>query len=221
MYSYGVSYAVASLSCSIGPFLAVTGAGLRAGSVVTGVSVYLAYTAGLAMVVGVLAIAAAMASLATANRLRRILPFVNRISGALLLLIGLYVAYYARYELRLLTMNANPRDAVIAAAGRLQGMLAGWVHQHGIWPWAAALLGLAVLVAGSAWRRRARRQSARTGGGYLIQPRRRPHRSRTRKNSTATAKPIKNKFSIWPTWFPRSIASRNMTEKTPTPCQLR
>lgn len=157
MYSYGVSYAVASLSCTIGPFLAVTGAGLRAGSVVTGVSVYLAYVAGLTLVVGVLATAAAMASSATADRLRRILPYVNRISGALLLLVGLYVAYYASYEVRLFSMNANPQDAVIAGAGRVQGALAGWVHEHGIWPWVAALPALAALGKARALRRRARR----------------------------------------------------------------
>ncbi|MBV8786227.1 MAG: cytochrome c biogenesis protein CcdA [Mycobacterium sp.] len=161
MYGYGISYAIASLSCTIGPFLAVTGAALRAGSVVTGVSVYLAYIAGLTLVVGVLAIAAAMASSALvsgcADRLRRILPFVNRISGALLLLVGVYVAYYAGYELRLFTMNASPQDAVIAAAGRLQGALAGWVHQHGIWPWVAALLVLVAVAGAGAWRRRARR----------------------------------------------------------------
>ena len=161
MYSYGVSYAIASLSCTIGPFLAVTGAGLRAGSIVTGVSVYLAYITGLTLVVGVLAVAAAMASSALlsgwADRLRRILPFVNRISGGLLVLVGLYVAYYGGYELRLFTMNASPQDAVIAAAGRLQGALAGWVHQHGIWPWAAALLALAAVAGAGAWRRRVRR----------------------------------------------------------------
>jgi cytochrome c biogenesis protein CcdA len=157
MYGYGVSYAIASLSCTIGPFLAVTAAGLRGRSVVTGVAVYLAYIAGLTLVVGVLAIAAATASSAVTERLRRILPFVNRISGALLVLVGLYVAYYGNYELRLFTTNASPQDAVITAAGRLQGTLAGWVHQHGSWPWVAALLGLAVVVFGSAWYRRTHR----------------------------------------------------------------
>ncbi|CKZ06260.1 integral membrane protein [Mycobacterium tuberculosis] len=53
MYGYGISYAVASLSCTIGPFLAVTGAGLRGGSVVGSVAIYLAYVAGLTLVVGV------------------------------------------------------------------------------------------------------------------------------------------------------------------------
>jgi cytochrome c biogenesis protein CcdA len=158
MYGYGVSYAIASLSCTVGPFLAVTAAGFRSGSVLTGVAIYLAYVAGLTLVVGVLAIAAATASSALADRLRRILPFVNRISGALLVLVGLYVAYYGLYELRLFnSTRANPSDALITAAGRLQGVLAGWVHQHGAWPWAVALAVLTIGALAGAWYRRARR----------------------------------------------------------------
>jgi cytochrome c biogenesis protein CcdA len=158
MFGYGVSYAIASLSCTIGPFLAVTAAGLRSGSVLTGVSIYLAYVTGLTLVVGVLAIAAATASSALADRLRRIVPFVNRISGALLVLVGLYVAYYGSYELRLFSATgANPPDALITAAGRLQGVLAGWVHRHGAWPWAVALVVLTIGAFAGAWYRRARR----------------------------------------------------------------
>jgi cytochrome c biogenesis protein CcdA len=158
MFGYGVSYAIASLSCTIGPFLAVTAAGLRSGSVLTGVSIYLAYVTGLTLVVGVLAIAAATASSALADRLRRIVPFVNRISGALLVLVGLYVAYYGSYELRLFSATgANPPDALITAAGRLQGVLAGWVHRHGAWPWAVALVVLTIGAFAGAWYRRVRR----------------------------------------------------------------
>jgi cytochrome c biogenesis protein CcdA len=157
MYGYGISYAIASLSCTIGPFLAVTAAGFRGGSRLTGVAVYLAYVGGLTLVVGVLAIAAATASSALADRLRRVLPFVNRIGGALLVLVGLYVAYYGAYELRLVDGAANPDDAVIVAAGRLQGALAGWVHQHGVLPWAVALLLLVAVALAGARRRRARR----------------------------------------------------------------
>jgi cytochrome c biogenesis protein CcdA len=157
MYGYGISYAIASLSCTVGPFLAVTAAGLRSKSIVTGVSVYLAYVAGLTLVVGVLAIAAAGASSALVDRLRRVLPFVNRISGALLVLVGLYVGYYGVYELRLFSGKASPEDAVIASAGRLQGALAGWVHQHGVAPWALALVALVAGALGGAWYRRVRR----------------------------------------------------------------
>jgi len=169
-YGYGVSYAIASLSCTVGPFLAVTAAGFKAGfrggSVVGGIAIYLAYIAGLTLIVGVLAIGAATASSALADRLRRALPFVNRISGVLLVLVGLYVGYYGLYEVRLFSAGTsaqvNPQDAVITAAGRLQGALAGWVNQHGAWPWAVALIVLVTGALVSAWYRRVRRRTSTT-----------------------------------------------------------
>jgi cytochrome c biogenesis protein CcdA len=161
MYGYGVSYALASLSCTIGPFLAVTAAGIRGGSVVGSIAIYLAYVAGLTLVVGVLAIAAASASSALADRMRRILPFVNRIGGALLVAVGLYVGYYGIYEMRLFSpmghAHTHPQDSVIAAAGRLQGLLAGWVHEHGAWPWVLAFALVMAVAVAAAWYRRARR----------------------------------------------------------------
>jgi cytochrome c biogenesis protein CcdA len=158
MYGYGVSYALASLSCTVGPFLAVTGAGLRGGSIVGSVAIYLAYIAGLTLVVGVLAVAVATASSALTDRIRRLLPFVSRISGAVLVLVGLYVGYYGLFELRLITgASVNPQDVVITSAGRVQGVLAGWVYQHGVWPWAVALLVLVLGGLAGTWRRRARR----------------------------------------------------------------
>lgn len=144
MYGYGVGYAVASLSCTIGPFLAVTGSSLRAGSVLGVLSVYAAYATGLAIVVGALAVAVALASSALVDRIRRVLPYVNRISGMILAVVGVYVAYYGWFEMRLMDSSGGPDDPVIAMAGRVQRALAGWVYAHGPWPW---LLGLAVLAA--------------------------------------------------------------------------
>lgn len=148
MFGYGVSYAVASLSCTIGPFLAVTGMAFKGGSHVGGALVYVAYAAGFTLVVGALAVAAAAASSAVADRMRRIIPHLNRIGGALLVVVGLYVSYYGVYEVRLFNTNGDPADPVIAAAGRVQGALAGWTHQHGAWPWVVLVAALAaVLVA--------------------------------------------------------------------------
>lgn len=154
MFGYGLSYAIASLSCTVGPFLAVTGMAFKGGSILGGVLVYVAYAGGFTLVVGALAVAAALASSAVADRIRRIIPYLNRISGALLVVIGLYVSYYGLYEVRLFNLGGDPADPVIAAAGRLQGAVAGWVHQHGAWPWVIALVtlsGAALLVA---WRGR-------------------------------------------------------------------
>ncbi len=150
MYGYGVGYAIASLSCTVGPFLAVTGGSLRTGSLMGGVSVYIAYAAGITLVVGALAVGAAVASSALTGRMRRILPYVNRISGVVMILVGLYVAWYGWFELRLFGAGANADDPVIAAAGRVQRTLAGWVYQHGAWPWLIALGAMVVL---AVWRR--------------------------------------------------------------------
>jgi cytochrome c biogenesis protein CcdA len=147
MFGYGVGYAIASLSCTIGPFLAVTGSTLRSGSVGNGVLVYAAYAAGLALVVGVLAVGIALTSTALIDRMRRLLPYVNRISGVVLIAVGLYVGYYGLYEIRLFSANGNPADPIIAAAGVLQGTVAGWVYRTSAWPWVVAL---AVLVAAAA-----------------------------------------------------------------------
>lgn len=156
MFGYGVGYAVASLSCTVGPFLAVTGAGLGGTSVRSRVGIYAAYAGGFALVVGALAIVVALAGTALTDQFRKVLPFVNRVGGVVLILVGLYVAYYGYYEVRLFNADGDPADPVIAAAGRLQGAIAGWVHQHGWWPW---VLVLAVSTAGaSVWTwRRARR----------------------------------------------------------------
>jgi cytochrome c biogenesis protein CcdA len=152
MLGYGVGYAIASLSCTIGPFLAVTGAGVGGTSVWSRVWIYLTYAAGFALIVGALAVAVALAGSALVERMRRILPYVNRIGGAVLVVVGLYVGYYGFYEIRLFTAGGNPADPVIAAAGRLQGAIAGWVHRHGAWPWVVLLAGLLLVALVWAWR---------------------------------------------------------------------
>jgi cytochrome c biogenesis protein CcdA len=155
MFGYGVGYAIASLSCTIGPFLAVTGSSLRRGSTAQGVLVYVAYAAGIALVVGVLAVAVALASSSMVDRMRAILPHINRISGLILVVVGLYVGYYGFYEIRLFTANGSAEDPVVSAAGRIQRALAGWVYTHGAWPWLLAL-GVLIAAAAAVWARRRR-----------------------------------------------------------------
>jgi len=147
MFGYGLAYALASLSCTIGPFLAVTSATFRSDSVLAGVLAYLAYGLGMAIVVGVLAVATALASTSVARGFRRLMPYVNKISGVLLIATGLYVGYYGIYELRLFLGNGAASDPIVDAAGSIQGVLVGWVDSIGVLP---LLITLAVLVFGAA-----------------------------------------------------------------------
>ncbi|MFV2197066.1 cytochrome c biogenesis CcdA family protein [Nocardiopsis sp. LOL_012] len=147
---YGITYAIASLSCTVGPFLALTTAALRSTSPLGAVAVFLAYAAGMGLVVGVLTVAVALARDTVAARLRQAMPYVTRAGGMLLVLAGLYVAYYGWFELRVLSGGAAD-DPVVGAATRVQGELVRLVE--GIGPgWAALALGtLVAVVGGAAW----------------------------------------------------------------------
>ncbi|SDG65895.1 Cytochrome c biogenesis protein CcdA [Lentzea fradiae] len=142
MFGYGVAYAIASLSCTIGPFLAVAGSTLRSGDVLEGVGAFLAYAAGMGLVVTVLALATALAGDAITRRARSLLPHVSRLGGVLLVLVGLYVAYYGVYELRLFLGGADAADPLVDGAGRLQGVLVEWFTAVGPVPFVAVLVAL-------------------------------------------------------------------------------
>ncbi|MBV9515336.1 MAG: cytochrome c biogenesis protein CcdA [Mycobacteriaceae bacterium] len=157
MFGYGVGYALASLSCTLGPFLAVTAASFRMGLILEGLLTFLAYAAGMSLIVGVLAITAAFANPIRIELMRRMLPYINRIGGALVALVGLYVGYFGIYELRLFSGNGNPQDPVILAAARVQSAIVTWVYGHGAYPWLVALIVLVSAAVFLTWRRRSRR----------------------------------------------------------------
>lgn len=167
MYGYGVGYAVASLSCTVGPFLAVTGSSLRGGSVPGVLGVYGAYAAGLTLVVGVLAVAVAVASTTLIDRMRGVLPYVSRLSGVMLVAVGLYVVYYGWFEIRLYGSPGGLRDPVIAAAARIQTVLAGWVYANGPWPWVAGVMAIAAAAITATALTRCRRGGARRRSSEL------------------------------------------------------
>ncbi|MFI6095567.1 cytochrome c biogenesis CcdA family protein [Lentzea sp. NPDC051213] len=147
MYGYGIAFAIASLSCAIGPFLAVVGASLQ-----TGGTAFLAYALGMGLVVTALAVAGSL----LAPRIRKLLPHVNRIGGVVLVAVGAYVTYYGVYELRLFLAGGSAIDPVVQGAGRFQGALVQIVAALGPWPFVVVLA-----LAGAWWLNRRRRKAVR------------------------------------------------------------
>ncbi|PPK94635.1 cytochrome c biogenesis protein CcdA [Kineococcus xinjiangensis] len=121
MAFYGVAYAVASLGCTIGPFLAVTATTFRTGDTLTGLAAYGAYALGMGTVVGVLAAGVALARSSATAWLRRVQRHLTRAGGALLVVVGGYVAWYGWYEIRL--ARGGGSDPVVEAAATLQAGL--------------------------------------------------------------------------------------------------
>lgn len=156
MYGYGIGYAVASLSCTIAPFLAVISTTFRQGSTLAGVLAFVAYAAGMSITVGVAAVAVALMGSAASSALRRVLPYVGRIAGVIVLLTGLYVSYYGLYEIRLYFADADPEDPVVGAAGAVQSWLAARVDALGVWPLLGTIIALAAVALG--WRALTRRR---------------------------------------------------------------
>lgn len=147
MVVFGAAYAIASLGCAVGPFLALVATSLRASTLLSGLGLFLAYALGMGLVVGVTAVAVALLRSSLITRARPMLAVVPRLGGAILVLSGLYVAYYGWYELRLTrNLRLAGRDPVVAFASDVQQRVAGWVDAAGPVPLAVALTLLLVAV---------------------------------------------------------------------------
>jgi cytochrome c-type biogenesis protein len=146
MVLFGMAYAIASLGCAIGPFLAIVVSSLRAGSVGEGLLLFLCYAAGMGLVIGVTAIAVALVRAGAVARLRRAAAFVPRLGGTVLVVAGAYVAYYGSYELRLVRdLRSSGHDPVVNVASGLQHRLSALVGDVGV-GWLAGTLLALVLV---------------------------------------------------------------------------
>jgi cytochrome c biogenesis protein CcdA len=91
MLLFGIGYGVASLGCTLPVFLAVVGS--AAGGASTAL-VFAVYGAGMAVVITALALAAALLREGLARSLKRVLPYMGRLAGLLLVAAGGYLAYY-------------------------------------------------------------------------------------------------------------------------------
>jgi cytochrome c-type biogenesis protein len=143
MFGFGVSYAVASLTCTIAPFLAVVVSAFRVDSWFAGSALFLLYAAGMGLVVGTAALGVALAQQSLVRAARRLGRLVPTVGGVLLLLIGVYVTYYGWWEIRVL-QGAPSQDPVIAAAAAVQRWLANGVSALGA-TWFLLVLSASVL----------------------------------------------------------------------------
>ena len=98
MTGYGATFAIASLSCTIGPFLAVTGAALTQ-STTQGIATYVAYALGMGTIILAISVAAALAHTTLTRAMRNLTRVVTRLGGGLMIAAGGYAIWYGRWEL--------------------------------------------------------------------------------------------------------------------------
>ena len=130
MALFGISYAIASLGCTLPTFLAASSGVLRANDVAGGLPLFVAYAVGMGLVITGLTVAVALARHSLVRRIRQALPYVQRIAGGLLVLAGGYVAYYGWYELRIYGGDLS-RDPVIDGVTGVFDRLRSWAIAFG------------------------------------------------------------------------------------------
>lgn len=94
MALFGAAYATASLSCTLPILLVVVAQALATSNPLGILGVLAAYAAGAATVLTAVSVSTALARGAVARRLRRVLPYVGRLGGVLLVASGLYLVAY-------------------------------------------------------------------------------------------------------------------------------
>jgi cytochrome c biogenesis protein CcdA len=94
MFIYGIAYAVASIGCTIGLFIATVFSTTQREGIVQGVGNTVAYGAGMALLVSALTVSLAFANTTLLRWLRGSLAYVDRVAAAFVLLSGFYLIWY-------------------------------------------------------------------------------------------------------------------------------
>jgi cytochrome c biogenesis protein CcdA/thiol-disulfide isomerase/thioredoxin len=94
VFVFGASYGLASLSCTLPVFLSVVATQLTASSFAGGVATFVAYGAGMSMMLMTITLVIALGKQTIVNRLRASIRYVNRIAGGILVLAGSYIVWF-------------------------------------------------------------------------------------------------------------------------------
>ncbi len=140
MFVYGIAYAVASIGCSIGLFIATLFTRTRTDGVLSGIANFVAYGTGMALLVTALTITLAVANTGLLRVLRTGMRHVESIAAVFVVLSGLYLVYY------LWVVDVNEDSAPIT--NRVED-LQNWIYVHlsDSWQTTALLLGAIVAAA--------------------------------------------------------------------------
>ena len=100
MFVFGIAYAIASIGCTIGPFIGVVLGGITTSGVATGVAAIGLYGLGMALLVSGLTVTLALANTAVLRVLRKGMQWFEYVAGVFVLLTGLYLTWYWYTDLR-------------------------------------------------------------------------------------------------------------------------
>lgn len=156
MFVFGISYAVASLSCTLPIFLSLVAGTLVGEGGGRAVAAFFAYGIGMGLSLGVITLAVAAGRQGLVRRIRRVGRHLNAVSGWVMVVAGGFIVWYWATVLRL-GATALSTSVMVAWADRAAAFVAGVVVGE---PVLIASIAVLVMAWGLWWNTR-----RGTGGG--------------------------------------------------------
>jgi cytochrome c biogenesis protein CcdA len=94
MFLFGIAYGISSLSCTLPIFLVVVGTALGTGTLLISLAQFMGYALGMGTILAAITIGTALFREAMERWLRRLMPYVHRVSALFLIGAGIYLIYY-------------------------------------------------------------------------------------------------------------------------------
>jgi cytochrome c biogenesis protein CcdA len=155
MFLFGVSYAIASLGCTIPTFLVAVSRSFRSESFASGVASFVVYAVGMGVVITFVTVCVALAKHGMVRRMRGVLPYIGRIAGGLLVLAGLYTVWYGWWERNAADATT---DGPVSWVTGWSSSVSTWISDFGAVRLGLLLAGILAIIAVLAWGWRAARQ---------------------------------------------------------------
>ena len=138
MFLYGVSYAIASLGCTIGLFVPALASADRDGYV-SAVLATVLYGVGMAVTLTALTVALALARTGLLKFLRRAMEHLDLAAGVLMVLTGAYLVWYWGSEVR---HPGGNKGGAVSQVENWQTNVANWLNDVGVTTLAIVLVGI-------------------------------------------------------------------------------
>ena len=126
-FLYGVSFALGSVSCTIGPFLAATSGAIQ-GSLFSSLTIYVVYGLGFVVTIGALALLTAFSQEYLVRKIRSSGKLLERLSAGVLILVGAYLMYFGIYEISLQS-SAHINQGFMNFIYKIQGEIVSAVSE--------------------------------------------------------------------------------------------
>jgi len=125
MFLYGISYAVASIGCTLPTFTGAVLGQVKSKGFVSGVLSIAMYGLGMGLVLSALTVSLAFARTGLLRRLRAVMMHIDLVSGIVLLLAGAYLMLYGWTSLDL-----DRESGIVVQVEEWQSDIANWVADH-------------------------------------------------------------------------------------------